>query len=118
MFRGYAFVVIVDRWRAIETTFGVLALVRFGDAPARCPDAEIEVLRARADPHGLTHLPPPPPKHVFRKGDRVKIVAGPFAGFKALHTGLSAKARERVLLDILGSRREVTVASHLVASAS
>ena len=42
---GYFFCRIVDRWRAISTTFGVLCLVRVGDCPAKCPDHEIEASR-------------------------------------------------------------------------
>jgi transcription antitermination factor NusG len=71
------------------------------------------------DKLGVIRLPPAPaprPHHVFKGGERVRILAGQFAHFDALHTGMSAKARERVLITILGSQREVTVASHLVAA--
>ena len=118
LFRGYAFVMIVDRWRAIESTFGVLALIRFGDAPARCPDAEIAALKARADDNGIIRLPPEPPKHAFKKGDRVRILAGRFASFDAIHSGMSVRQREFVLLKILGSTRTVQVASHHLIAAS
>jgi transcription antitermination factor NusG len=90
-------------------------LIRVGDCPCRIPDYEIEALEARADDDGIIHLPPPPPIHKYSKGDRVKIIAGQFAHFDAIHTGMSNKARERVLISILGARREITVASHLVA---
>ena len=45
LFSGYLFCRIVDRWRSINTTFGVLCLVRVGDCPARCPDREIDASR-------------------------------------------------------------------------
>jgi transcriptional antiterminator RfaH len=118
LFPMHIFVLIISQWRAIDCTPGVLKLIRFGDCPAKVPDAEIEALRARADDRGVIRLrPPPPPKsrHVFRKGDRVRILAGPFASFSALHTGMNHRERERVLIEILGARREVTVANHLVA---
>jgi len=41
LFPGYLFVSIIDRWRIIERTPGVLRLIKFGDAPAKCPDGEI-----------------------------------------------------------------------------
>jgi transcriptional antiterminator RfaH len=57
LFRGYAFVMIADRWRAVETSFGVLALIKFGETPARVPDREIEALKAMIDGHGFVRLP-------------------------------------------------------------
>jgi transcriptional antiterminator RfaH len=115
LFRGHCFVVIWDRWRAVERTFGVLSLIKFGDVPARCPDAEIAALRARADPiTGLIKLAPQAPPRAFRRGDKVKILAGQFAHFDAIHTGMSARARELVLISLLGSTHQVAVAPHLV----
>jgi transcriptional antiterminator RfaH len=117
LFAGYIFVLIHDQWRAVDRTLGVLKLVRFGDCPARVPDREIDELRARMDPStGVVRLPPPPsPKRrAFAKGDKVKIVGGPFAGVAALHTGLSASQREIVLLQMLGGQRQVAVPAHLV----
>src|SRR5580704_10131373 len=61
LFRSYLFIRVLDRWRAIETTFGVLCLVKFGDAPARCPNHEVEALMDRVDPDGLIRLPAAPP---------------------------------------------------------
>jgi hypothetical protein len=78
LFRGYAFVLVVEQWRAIETTFGVLALVRFGDAAARCPDRKIEALRSRMNATGVIRLPPPPskaPRLIIRKGARVRVTS-------------------------------------------
>jgi transcriptional antiterminator RfaH len=107
LFGGYVFVRIVDRWRAVERTVGVLALVRFGDRPARCADAEIADLQSRIDSQGLVRLPerPPTPKKPRRKipiGTRVKIAAGPFRGFSAIYAGQTAREREKVLIELLG----------------
>jgi transcription antitermination factor NusG len=109
---------IVEQWRSINTTLGVLCLVRVGDCPARCPDNEVEALRSRMDATGVIRLPPPPaPKarHVFAKGERVKILAGPLEGFAALHTGLSAAEKEILLIGMLGAQRRIAVPGHLVA---
>jgi transcription antitermination factor NusG len=76
LFRSYVFVKIADRWRAVETTLGVHHLVRFGDAPARCPDAEIADLQGRMDADGFIRLPAKPPKLPRRKipaGAKIKI---------------------------------------------
>lgn len=118
LFAGYFFIRIVEQWRVINRTLGVLCLVRVGDCPARCPDNEIEALRSRMDATGVIRLSPPPaPKarHVFAKGERVKILAGPLQGFAALHTGLSAAEKEIQLIGLLGAQRRIAVPGHLVA---
>ena len=118
LFTSYFFCRIVDRWRAINSTFGVLCLVRVGDCPCRIPDHEIEALKARADASGIIRLPPPPPprsQRVFKQGEKVKIIAGQFAHFDAIHSGMRRGDLERVLITILGAEREVSVARHLVA---
>jgi transcription antitermination factor NusG len=114
LFVGYVFVFIVGgHWLAIDRTFGVCSTIKFGDCPARVPDAEIAAIRARANERGIIELPPEPPKHVFRKGDRVKVLMGGCA-FDGIHTGHSLRDRQRILLQVLGSVRPVMVASHLV----
>jgi transcriptional antiterminator RfaH len=118
LLRGYCFVLIVEQWRSIERTFGVLALIRFGEAPARCPNREIEALKAGADDKGIIRLPPPPPKaprRVFRKGEKVRVIAGGCT-FAAIHTGMSHRQRELVLINVLGATRQVEVARHLITA--
>ena len=44
------------------------------------------------------------------------ILAGPFASFSAIHSGMSNRAREIVLIAMLGATRQVAVARHLVAA--
>jgi transcription antitermination factor NusG len=119
LFSGYFFVRIVDRWLVINRTFGVLYLVRVGDCLARCPDHEIESLKAMIDRHGFIRLPDEPSKqarHVFEKGAPVKIVGGAFQGVAALHSGMSAAEKEILLIAMLGATRQIKVPSHLVAA--
>jgi transcription antitermination factor NusG len=119
LFASYFFCRIVERWHAINSCFGVLALVRVGECPCRIPDYEIEALKARADASGIIRLPPPPPppsQRRFTKGEKVKIIAGQFAHFDAIHSGMRRGELERVLITILGAEREVSVACHLVAA--
>jgi hypothetical protein len=67
---------------------------------------------------GFIALPPPPPaRPAFRKGDRVRVVAFG-ASFSAVHTGMTVKQRELVLMSVLGSVREVAIARHLVSPAA
>jgi transcriptional antiterminator RfaH len=120
LFSGYFFCRIVDRWRAINSTLGVLCLVRVGDCPARCPDHEIAALRAMIDGHGFISLPDRPITSVRPKiavGAKVRITAGPFGGMSGLYAGMSAKDREKILLNLLGSQRPVLVPFNLVIPA-
>ena len=119
LFAGYLFCRIVDRWRVINRTFGVLCLVRVGDSPARCPDHEIASLKAMTDAHGFVRLPDEPsksPRHVFEKGEAVRIIGGAFQGVTALHSGMSAAEKEILLIAMLGAPRRIAVPSHLVAA--
>src|SRR5580700_7522118 len=120
LFSGYFFVRIVEQWRAINTTFGVLCLVRVGDCPARCPDHEIDSLKAMIDGHGYIKLPEAPPPPIRRKiaiGARVRIASGPFGGMSGLYAGMSTKDREKILLNLLGGQRPVLVPANLVIPA-
>jgi transcriptional antiterminator RfaH len=118
LFASYFFVLIVEQWRSINTSFGVLGLVRVGDCPSKMPDAEIERLKAMIDAHGYVRLPDAPAKSVrrFAKGEHVRITGGPFEGVKAIHSGMRSGDRERILLSLLGSSaRPVLIPSHQVA---
>jgi transcriptional antiterminator RfaH len=121
LFSGYFFCRIVDRWRSINSTLGVLCLVRAGDCPARCPDHEVDSLKAMIDGgHGYIKLPDVPAKPIRRPvaiGSKVRIASGPFGGMSWLYAGMSNKDRERVLLHVLGGQREIRIASNLVVPA-
>jgi transcriptional antiterminator RfaH len=118
LFPGYLFARIVDRWRSINSTLGVLCLVRTGDCPARCPDREIDSLKAMLDGHGYISLPDRPSAPVKRTiaiGSKVKITGGPFGGWVGLYAGMTTREQELVLLNVLGGQRPVAIASHLIA---
>ena len=92
-------------------------MLTVGDTPSRCPDVEIARLKARTDERGIIRLPPPPgPKRRRRiaAGTKVSIIGGPFQGLHGLHTGLTAREREIVLLDLLGAQRRVEIDPALV----
>jgi transcription antitermination factor NusG len=119
LFASYFFCRIRDTWRAINVTPGILCLVRVGDCPARCPDREVDNLKALIDAHGLVRLPDKPskpPRRVFEKGAAVKIVGGPFQGVPAIHSGMSASEKEILLIAMLGAPRRIAVPGHLVAA--
>ena len=118
LFGCYFFVRVVDRWRILERTIGVLNVVKFGASPARCPDEEIAALLSRADPDGVIRLSARPPstssKRVLTPGAAVTIADGPFRGLTGIYAGMSASERELVLINILGASRPVEIAARLV----
>jgi transcriptional antiterminator RfaH len=119
LFAGYFFCRIVEQWRSINSTFGVLCLVRVGDCPERCPDREIDSLKAMIDGHGYIRLPeaPPPVRRTIAVGAKVRIASGPFGGMSGLYAGMSTKDREKILLSLLGSQRAVLIPANLVVPA-
>ena len=120
LFSGYFFVRIVEQWRAINSTFGVLCLVRTGDCPARCPDHEIDSLKSMIDGHGFVRLPEAPAAPAGRRiaiGAKVVVTGGAFNGMRGLYAGQSTRERELVLLNLLGGQRPVAIAAGLVAPA-
>jgi transcriptional antiterminator RfaH len=98
LFPGYAFVLIVLQWHRARWAPGVASLILAGDGPARVPDDVIAELHAR-ERDGLIELAKPPR---FRRGDRVRIISGPFRERLALYQGQTAHERVAVLLQLLG----------------
>jgi transcriptional antiterminator RfaH len=120
LFAGYLFCRIVEQWRSINYTLGVLCLVRVGDCPARCPDREIDSLKAMIDGHGYIKLPEaplPPAQRKIAIGAKVRIASGPFGGMEGLYAGQSTRERELILLNVLGRQTPVTIAAGLVEEA-
>ncbi len=88
----------------VRSTRGALGLVRFGGQPARVPEGVIERIRARIDADdGLVRLETPE----LAPGDRVRVRQGPLSGVEGIFMAESGNQRVRLLLDLLGSTREV-----------
>jgi transcriptional antiterminator RfaH len=110
LFPGYLFVRIIEQWRAVAKTIGVLGLIMSGERPACCPEEEIERIKSQMR-GGLVRLPKPAlPKGSFEIGQRVRIVSGSLRGFDAIYDGMGAHERECVLLEILGRKSRVELA--------
>jgi transcription antitermination factor NusG len=119
LFAGYFFVRVVDRWRILERTMGVAGVVKFGAAPARCPDEEIAKLLERSDPDGVIRLQARPShasprQRIIAPGAQVAIAGGPFRGLNGVYVGMSARERELILLNVLGASRPVEIAAGLI----
>ena len=93
-----------DQWRSINGTIGVSGLVMQGELPHPVPHGVVETLLDMTDVEGLLQFGPQ-----LRVGDRVRVVAGPFAEQFALCTRLNGADRVRILLDIMGGQIPVEV---------
>lgn len=117
LFPRYMFVAIdmaTQRWRSIQSTFGVARLVTNGNDPATLPDGVVDALRAREDDKGFVRLDTKP---VFAPGDKVRVMAGAFIDSAGLFSGLADHDRVSILLDMLGRKVRVLLDADLVAAA-
>jgi transcriptional antiterminator RfaH len=117
LFPRYMFVAIdvaTQRWRSIQSTFGVSRLVTNGDDPAMVPDGVVHALRAREDDKGFVRLDNKPS---FAPGDKVRVLAGAFIDSAGLFSGLADHDRVSILLDMLGRKVRVLLDADMVAAA-
>lgn len=108
MFPRYLFVRLDQEthdWGPIRSTFGVVSIVRFGQVSAVVPDDLVELLRKREDNEGIQVLP----VEQYRRGARVRITEGGFAGYEGLFVARSARDRVTVLLQVLGRDTRASV---------
>ena len=104
LFPGYAFVRIALQWHAACWCPGVVRLVMDGLRPARVPEMVIKEIRDR-ERGGIIEFP----WHGPKRGDRVRILSGPFRGHLAIYAGMSGHERVAILLEILGGQQRVTL---------
>jgi transcriptional antiterminator RfaH len=117
LYPGYVFVAIdlgVQRWRSIQSTIGVSRLVCRGEDPAAVPEGVVEELKRRQDESGLIRLER---RARFSAGDTVRVVAGAFCDYLGLYEGMDDRERIAILLDLLGRKVRVFLASELVDAA-
>ncbi len=117
LFPRYLFVRVdmaTQRWRSIQSTFGVSQLVSNGPNPTPVPPDVLGMLRAREDENGFIMLDCRP---LFSIGEKVRVVAGAFADNFGLFDGLGDRDRVAILLDFLGRKVRVSIESDMVAAA-
>lgn len=104
LFPGYLLVQIDldSQYYDIVWTPGVSRFVAFGSTPCPLEGAVVDYLRARAGADGIIRAFP-----VFRKGDRVRVKYGPFAGLEGSIESASGRGRVRILMELL--RRQTRV---------
>jgi transcriptional antiterminator RfaH len=117
LFPRYMFVRIdmaTQRWRSIQSTFGVSSLVLNGAEPAPVASHVIRALKAREDEKGFVKLDH---RSQFSLGQKVRVLAGAFAESFALFDGLSDRERVAILLDLLGRKVRLSIEADLIALA-
>jgi transcriptional antiterminator RfaH len=91
-----AFDVTRDRWRAINGTHGVTTLIMQDERPTPVHVGVVETLSASSSLSGEIQFSLAP-------GDRVRLIAGPFAGQLGILQRLNGAGRVQVLLEMMGS---------------
>jgi transcriptional antiterminator RfaH len=104
---GYLFIAIQNgRWWDARWSPGIISLILDRDAPAKVPDAVIDEIRRR-EVGGLIELE----RKGVKRGDKVRILKGPFSGHLAIYSNSGPRDRCEVLLRLLGGTRSATLES-------
>lgn len=109
LFPGYLFIHVDlrhDNVAPIRSTMGVSGLVRFGTQVTPLPDEVIDYIRAQESANDQIPRAPVP----FKKGDKVKVLAGPFAGLEAVFQITQSRERALLLINVLGNASRVAIA--------
>jgi transcriptional antiterminator RfaH len=106
LFPGYLFVLVESQWYSARWSPGICGLVMDGIMPARVPPGVIDEIRRR-EVGGLIDLA----RQGIRRGDRLRILHGPFQGHLAIYHDSKPRDRVEVLLKLLGSVQRATLAS-------
>jgi len=115
LFPRYLFVAVditTQRWRSIQSTFGVAQLICNGDDPSAVSARVVDELRQREDQKGFVQLA----QRGFAKGEKVRVVQGVFAACLGLFEGMTDNERVTVLLDLLGQKVRVMMDLDAVAA--
>ena len=104
LFPGYIFVILdlsKDRWRNVNSTFGVASLITGVEQPIPVPCGIVEALVTASEASGILSL-----DDDLSIGQKVRILSGPFADALCRLVHLDDRGRVRVLLEFMGT--EVT----------
>jgi transcription elongation factor/antiterminator RfaH len=108
LFPRYIFVALNlerDRWRSVNSTTGVTNLFMIDDRPVPARQGIVETLIQSADTAGRLKFFDP-----LELGQKVRLVAGPFAQALGILSRLDDAGRVEVLLEIMGGGVRVRLA--------
>lgn len=114
LFPRYLFIRLdmdTDRWRPLLSTIGLSHLVCRGEKPAYIDDTVIDSIREHENEVGLIDLNL---ARTMVRGDKIKVINGPFANLEGLFDGNSSENRVHILMELLGGNVRVEVLSSSV----
>ena len=110
IFPGYMFITF-DRtdtkWHKINNTYGVSRLITFNSILKPIPTTFIDSLIKRYDSLGKLI-----PIVEMKKGDKVKVLEGPFANFIATVEKYESEQRIWILMDLMGRKTKLQTPSN------
>lgn len=107
LFPGYLFARFdyVERRRQVSAIAGVTRIVQFGDRPSPVDESIVSELRSLVKDNETVEVSAEP-----QPGSEVIVVGGPMRGLRVLVTRvIPARQRIAILLELLGSHREVEI---------
>ena len=108
LFPNYLFVrfdVNTARWRAINSTVGVMRLVGHDTSPTPLAESVVEGLKKHEGTDGFFEIMQPAAR--FKVGDAIRVCEGAFNSFYGIFEARTDKERVTVLLDLLGRKSRV-----------
>jgi transcriptional antiterminator NusG len=101
-FPGYVLVQMEmtdDSWHLVKSTPKITGFVGSGPRPAPLPDEEVDEILRQME----VGAEKPKPKSVFQKGDKVRVVEGPFVNFTGTIEDMSPeRGKLKVMVQIFG----------------
>lgn len=97
---------------SVRSTRGTVGLVRFGGIPARVPEAVVAHIVSRVREDECVELETP----LLEVGQRVTVRSGALCGWEAIFKSHEGADRVRLLLELLGSTREIVMPRSLLAT--
>jgi transcriptional antiterminator RfaH len=116
LFPGYVFLILDlsrDRWRCVNSTFGVAALIMGVELPIPVPQGIVEMLVAATERSGTVQL-----GSDLEIGQKLRILSGPFAETLCRVVHLDDRGRVRVLLEFMGAEVSARLDRSCVAPAA
>jgi len=108
VFPRYLFVVLNlerDRWRSVNSTTGIANLFMAHGRPVPVPEGIVETMIQSTDKSGSLQL-----VDAVERGQKVRLVAGPFAQTLGILGQMDGAGRVEVLLEIMGGGIRVKLA--------
>jgi transcription antitermination factor NusG len=104
--------ILRDRWRSVNGTFGVTSLLTATDRLMAVPVGVVEGLAALCGADGNLRL-----AETLAVGQRIQILNGPFANLIGQLARIDGGGRVQVLLRLLGGDVRVGIDRHALMSA-